>query len=418
MSEDNSINAIEAQLKAQLVNAQQMLAEIQESRQKAQSEALFAFQAKQNCEEHSTFITQRRGVVEADIATITSHKQSAADFVATISAVKASVEGDQAVIQIQRNEAKSALQVIVEGSEKAEKMAAATTDTKTNIDLLFQAIQTLERSIKSSNDTAENSAVSLDSILSEAKGNRTISADCIANIKKDELAAAASLKEAKQYVAANQLVLTHIQESDKNYLDMLAKLKSLCSDSEELKSRVEELLPGATSAALASSFRQQAERFRWPKINWMACFIVCIAALIVIALPGYLSQLKVEKPAGWDSLLLEFVHRLPLLIPLVWLAIYSGRNYMMAVRLEEDYSYKEAVSRAFEGYKEQMQTLGDETAEGGRPLLVLCNNVLKALAERPGRIYENYQRDITPANALIESAFEGSSLIKNHVVSK
>jgi hypothetical protein len=418
MSEDNSINAIEAQLKAQLVNAQQMLAEIQESRQKAQSEALFAFQAKQNCEEHSTFITQRRGVVEADIATISSHKQSAADFVATISAVKASVEGDQAVIQKQKNEAKSALELIVEGSEKAEKIVAATTETRTNIDLLFQTVQPLERSIKSAHDTATNSAASVVSILSDVTGNRTISADSIANIKKDEQAAAASLKEAKQHVAENQLVLTQIQEANKNYLDMLASLKALRLESEQLKIRVEELLPGATSAALASSFRQQAERFRWPKRNWMGCFIICIVGLIAIAVPGFLSQLRIEKPAGWDSLLLEFVHRLPLLIPLVWLAIYAGRNYMMAVRLEEDYSYKEAVSRAFEGYKEQMQTLGDETAEGGRPLLVLCNNVLKALAERPGRIYENQQRDITPANALIDSAAEGTNFIKNRAASK
>ncbi len=87
--------------------------------------------------------------------------------------------------------------------------------------------------------------------------------------------------------------------------------------------------------------------------------------------------------------------RLPILIPLVWLAIYAGRNYMLSLRLEEDYAYKEAISTAFEGYKREMEKIVAADGESPTPITTLCVNVLKAIAERPGRIYEGKQKDIT-----------------------
>ena len=94
--------------------------------------------------------------------------------------------------------------------------------------------------------------------------------------------------------------------------------------------------------------------------------------------------------------------RIPVLGPLVWLAIYAGRNYMLAVRLGEDYAFKEAISTAFEGYRREMKDVGGEAE--GTPLNTLCQNVLKALAERPGRIYESKQSGHSPIEVAGEAA--------------
>jgi hypothetical protein len=91
------------------------------------------------------------------------------------------------------------------------------------------------------------------------------------------------------------------------------------------------------------------------------------------------------------------------LIPLVWLAIYAGRNYMLSIRLEEDYAYKEAISMTFEGYKREMEKIAaGQPAGPNNPITTLCVNVLKAIAERPGRIYEGKYQDITLPTEVVE----------------
>ncbi len=116
-----------------------------------------------------------------------------------------------------------------------------------------------------------------------------------------------------------------------------------------MQSKLEGLLPHATSAGLASAFHNQKSRFAGPQRNWLVLFVVTILALLAagaIGLPA--------PDGGWDSILRHFVNRIPLVGPLIWLAIYAGHHYSMALRMEEDYAFKEAVSTAFEGYKREM----------------------------------------------------------------
>jgi hypothetical protein len=101
--------------------------------------------------------------------------------------------------------------------------------------------------------------------------------------------------------------------------------------------------------------------------------------------------------------------RLPIVAPLVWLAIYAGRNYMISLRLEEDYAYKEAISTAFEGYKREMEKIAAGESLNPTPITILCTNVLRAIAERPGRIYEGKHQDInllTELNGVVEKGAE------------
>jgi hypothetical protein len=124
-----------------------------------------------------------------------------------------------------------------------------------------------------------------------------------------------------------------------------------------------------------------------------AVFLLLLAGFV--GLPGFaLAGGGVERPS-WDTILRHLVNRLPLVAPLVWLGIYAGRNYMLALRMQEEYAFKEAISATFEGYKREMQDI-QGTAPGVLPLVTLCENVLLTLAQRPGRIYDGSPDDITP----------------------
>jgi hypothetical protein len=75
---------------------------------------------------------------------------------------------------------------------------------------------------------------------------------------------------------------------------------------------------------------------------------------------------------------------------------------MLALRMQDEYAFKEALSATFEGYKREMAGIQvSETAVA--PLLTLCENVLLTLAQRPGRIYEGHHEDITPLAPLTKA---------------
>lgn len=76
---------------------------------------------------------------------------------------------------------------------------------------------------------------------------------------------------------------------------------------------------------------------------------------------------------------------------------FFGRNYGHIVRLEEDYAFKESISRSFEGYKKQMQEV-----DPGSALPRLCENTISILSETPLRVYERKTSDETPANSLLD----------------
>ena len=121
------------------------------------------------------------------------------------------------------------------------------------------------------------------------------------------------------------------------------KLEELSNYAEDLKKTIEDLLPGATSAGLASAFKERKDSFIWPKRTWGVTFVASIIGLLTVA---YFDPVSFEKSTiDANSILQYFLVRLPFAIPIVWLAIYAGRRHSQALRLEEDYAHKEALSK-------------------------------------------------------------------------
>ncbi len=206
-------------------------------------------------------------------------------------------------------------------------------------------------------------------------------------------------------------ILEHISKSDEISTGHEKRVAEMTKELQVLIGRVEGLLPGATSAGLASSFNKQRSRFTSPQKQWLSTFVACIVFLVIVAVPSFLSAIgwTHSTDQSWNAAWRSLVLRLPILFPIVWLAIYAGRNYMMSLRMEEDYAYKEAISTAFEGYKREMEKIAVGDGEHPTPLTILCTNILRAISERPGRIYEGRQKDInllTEVQDLVERSAE------------
>jgi len=437
MSETNDYQTNGKNVDPDIEEAQRLLAEIRQfriqaeeqfkavelARKNADSEGLFAVNAKKVCEEHATTISQIKGNVESEVNAIRSHKQSSDEFIAAITAGKATIDADAKMISDRRKEAELAASSIETTKENCASRAQEIEKSKTNAEEILKIIAESREAANRAQKDAETSQNKIENYSSNATTlmNQITAAQTSSNERNLEIQKA--LETSQDGLKKIEAIFEHLSKSDEIATGHETRVAQLTKDLELLMKRVDQLLPGATSASLASSFSKQKSRFAIPQKRWLYTFIGCIGGLVVVALPSFLTALGVpiwghSENATATEIWRSFMLRMPIVIPLVWLAIYAGRNYMLSVRLEEEYAYKEAVSTAFEGYKREMTDIAPGDAANPSPLTKLCTNILAAIAERPGRIYEGKQRDITIMNESHGAAKEITELAKKKIATE
>lgn len=361
-SQASSLEKIRSRAKA-------ALAAIEEDTRKANSESAFAFNAKGNAEEHAKAIAQIRGTVEATFSGLAETKRNIEEVAQMAAALRVAAESD--------------VKAIADAKMTVIRDEAAVTAASERV---AAVMPTIDKGSKDANaisaalSLAETNAESLEALHTQMTEATVSAAANVASIKKADA-------EGAVLVAAMADTSAMAQVATQRVLDYETELTSLRAAFDAMNAKLEGLLPHATSAGLASAFHSQKARFSKPQPYWLGLFvfaIICLLGAACYGLPG--------MNETWDSLLRHFVNRLPIVAPLVWLAIYAGHHYNMALRMEEDYAFKEAVSTAFEGYKREMQGIPARDGNADNPLVILCENVLRALAERPGRIYEGPNR--------------------------
>lgn len=244
---------------------------------------------------------------------------------------------------------------------------------------------------------ASQTAKKLDEVETEARTHSTAITTTASQID-------ALLAKAKKDQAATSELAAKAMTLDAKIATQSNRMEALTEACDELKGKIESLLPGATSTGLAKSFMDRKSAFRRPKLGWGALAVGSIVMLCLVGLIGETGFLAFAKKdaVSFPDILRGLLWRLPVVLPLVWLAIFGGKHFFLASRIEEDYAYKEAVSRSFEGYKREMQGI-PAGATGGTPLEILCTNVLSAMATPPGRLFDKKQHDFTPLSLLVDA---------------
>lgn len=398
MSDNKSISDLWREAVGTVERLKVLLHDAEQASMKANSESGYAFNAKTNAEEHGKAVSQMKGQAEADLSHLAAMRKSADEAMQVIESAKSVIEGDAKYIAGAKDLAEEDVAAARELRRVIETTLSSTAESQgtiaASVEYVNNALGGLAVS-KSTVDAATTAVQGMQAQVAEMKAKVGQHFDEIGELHDGAEESVEAMKEAAK---TSETTLKRLDAYEKKLEDILIK-------SNALHSKIESLLPNATSAGLASAFRNQQQRFQDPQRNWLKMFIVTIALLLlagVVGLPGF-------WPGGgndnWDAILRHLVTRLPLVAPLIWLAVYAGRHYTLALRVEEEYAFKEAVSTAFEGYKREMAGIsGDETVSA--PLVTLCENVLRALAQRPGRIYEGRHDDITPVAPFAKAAGE------------
>ncbi|WP_417664949.1 hypothetical protein [Pseudidiomarina sp.] len=137
-----------------------------------------------------------------------------------------------------------------------------------------------------------------------------------------------------------------------------------------LNEQIESLLPGATSAGLATAYRAMRKSFSQPIKQYSNLFYVSVAILTVIAFISTVDTFwtdteifKFVDVSNMSNLLSNLTYKLPIILPVLWLALFASRRRNEAQRLQQEYAHKEALAKSYQSFKDQIDNLKDGKKE-------------------------------------------------------
>ncbi|MBX9895125.1 MAG: hypothetical protein K2Y09_08095 [Nitrosomonas sp.] len=178
-------------------------------------------------------------------------------------------------------------------------------------------------------------------------------------------------------------------------INQLSELQEKCVEQEKI---IDSILPRGASAGLAAAFSERGKQLERSKWIWLTAFAFSILLLSGFALYLLVGMAVPEETTFWNQLML----RLPLAAPMVWLGWFSAIQYGNVIRVQEDYAFKEATSKAFQGYRDHMEHLRNVDLDEGKTALTLLSEVtINVLSREPLRIYGKTEQDASPTHGFM-----------------
>lgn len=328
----------------------------------------------------------------AQIAEIAAQASAALESIRSLSA---SATAAATSAEAMRAQVEQASGVVVTKSAHIEDARVHSDDVRAKIDTIItqaqQSATNAEAQHQASRATVENVNV-LHAAVQSAKGNIDNNAEAVAVLKR----------QCEEHTATAKHLAEIAESTESKVKQYEARLAELELASADRLRTIEGLLPGATSAGLASAFEKRSATFQRPEKYWQLFFIGSLAGLLGVALWQVSAFGGTGKPPEWLELARMLLNKVPLMIPLVWLALHASRQASLAKRMEEEYGFKATISTSFEGYRRQMAEI-DKDLSPNSPLGRLCAETLRTIGTPPGRIYDKHRMDPTPGTALAES---------------
>jgi hypothetical protein len=359
-------------------------------------EALTA--AKANGDAIKAGVEEARGLLSAVQGTNEQTKEVNAQSNAALASIKTladSVGESASHVAGLKTQVVQDAQVAAKRSAHIEDGRKHVDEKRAEIDRLLNAAQQSATNAEGAHQASRTALQNLSDLYASAqttKANADANAQAIADL----------LAESRKHEATTKGLASIADETDSRVKSYQEKLTKFEAEAQKLRATIESLLPGAASAGLAAAFHSRRAAFKWPQRIWQGVFVASILGLLGLASTELILHVGDAKPT-WDETALSFLNRLPFALPLIWLAFHASHKAALAQRVEEDYAFKETVSRSFEGYRREMSDL-EGKIQPDSPLAQLFAGVLGIVTAPPGRIYEKQPLNKTPLNAVAESA--------------
>jgi hypothetical protein len=158
---------------------------------------------------------------------------------------------------------------------------------------------------------------------------------------------------------------------------------------EALTTKIEGLLPGATSAGLAKSYFDQKNSYKWPNIIWSAVFALTMVGMVYYAVQTF------TESSDIGTAFRNILSRAPFFIPTIWLALFASKQQSQNRRLEQEYAYKESLAKSYDGYKREIDNL-PESDEKNEIMEKLVSTMIDTAGFNPSSTLEKQSHNDKP----------------------
>lgn len=147
--------------------------------------------------------------------------------------------------------------------------------------------------------------------------------------------------------------------------------------------KIEELLQGASTVALAKAFEEHKKQFDKPNKLWQWVFICTLVGLMGLSITAFFVS-NPDLNEMWKITL----GNLPFIGAGVWLAIFASKQRSQNVRLQQEYAYKEDVAKLYYGLKNEIEQL-DNSELGQRLNESVIQILVETVSYNPSKTLDN-----------------------------
>lgn len=153
---------------------------------------------------------------------------------------------------------------------------------------------------------------------------------------------------------------------------------------------------------------------RYSKLFYISIAILAVIAFIsTIDSIGGPELIKFVDVTNISHLLSNLSHKLPVILPVLWLALFASKRRSEAQRLQQEYAHKEALAKSYQSFKNQIDNLQDGKKE--QLLEKLLSAAIDAVAANASSALDGKHDDKTPIHLGLDKTLEQLEKIKGIV---
>lgn len=196
------------------------------------------------------------------------------------------------------------------------------------------------------------------------------------------------------------------QELDDRIKDLDSFEKDQKVKHQAMHIQIESLLPGATSAGLASAYNKLKNSFDRPIFIYSVAFYISLSLMLIGGLVMVTDTFgfspfawTMVKAGDWSEMLRTILTRVPIIAPVIWLAIFSATRRSQYERLQQEYAHKESLASSYQSYKMQ---LIDLKVDGDQLQKELIAKSIDAIAYNASKSLDGNHTEKPPVLQLLE----------------
>jgi len=178
----------------------------------------------------------------------------------------------------------------------------------------------------------------------------------------------------------------------KNIEDINGKLNDQIQIDDDIQKKIKETLSDVNKHGMAGAFLKRKNELKSTVLLWGISSIISMAALVIVS---YLLANELIANPSFDPI--KNLFKIPSVIAGVWLCWFCAKQFGYTIRIREDYSFKYAISMAFEGYKKETREVNQEMLEQLLQLTILSVSV------NPVSLYDTKSNHGSPMQETMEA---------------